>query len=125
MTLNPNGVVRSRDLEGISEEEICENLSPQGVTLVKRITLILTFRTPTLSDSMKAGCLSIPVVAYIPNPLQCFKYQRFEYGQNICRGRLACARCDQFDQKIHESKTCQHCIACTSCDGKHFAYWRE
>ena len=75
MTLNPNGVVRSRDLEGISEEEICENLSPQGVTLVKRITLILTFRTRTLSDSMKAGCLSIP------NPLQCFKYQRFEYGQ--------------------------------------------
>ena len=37
-TLNfSKGVVRSKDLEGVSEEEICENLSSQGVSSVKRI----------------------------------------------------------------------------------------
>ena len=108
-TLNSSkGVVRSRDLEGVSEEEICENLSSQGVSSVKRInvrrnnelvptnTLILTFSTPTLPDSVKAGYLRIPVVPYIPNPLRCFKCQKFGHGQNTCRGRLTCARCGQF-----------------------------
>ena len=39
-TLNSSkGVVRSRDLEGVSEEEICENLSSQGVSSVKRINV--------------------------------------------------------------------------------------
>ena len=134
-TLNSSkGVVRSRDLEGVSEEEICENLSSQGVSSVKRInvrrnnelvptnTLILTFSTPTLPDSVKAGYLRIPVVPYIPNPLRCFKCQKFGHGQNTCRGRLTCARCGQFD---HDGKTCQNEIACTNCSGKHFAYSRE
>ena len=32
-TLNSSkGVVRSKDLEGVSEEDICENLSSQGIT---------------------------------------------------------------------------------------------
>ena len=116
-TLNfSKGVVRSKDLEGVSEEEICENLSSQGVSSVKRInelvptnTLILTFNTPTLPDSVKAGYLRIPVVSYIPNPLRCFKCQKFGHGQNTCRGRLTCARCGQFD---HESKACQNEMAC-------------
>ena len=31
------GVIRSRDLEGVGKEEICENLTSQGVVAVKRI----------------------------------------------------------------------------------------
>ena len=66
------GVIRSRDLEGVGEEEICENLTSQGVVGVKRInirrnnelvptnTLILTFNSPTLPNSVKAGYLNIP-----------------------------------------------------------------
>ena len=34
-------MVGSKDLEGVSEKEICENLSSQGVTLVKRIKVHL------------------------------------------------------------------------------------
>ena len=87
------GVIRSRDLEGVSEEEICENLTSQGVVGVKRInirrnnelfptnTLILTFNSPTLSNSVKAGYLNIPVAPYIPNPLRCFKCQKFGHGK--------------------------------------------
>ncbi|XP_041357625.1 uncharacterized protein LOC121374586 [Gigantopelta aegis] len=127
-------VVRSRDLEGVSEDEICENLSSQGVTSVKRMnvrrnnelvstnTLILTFNMPFFPNSVKAGYLNIPVVPYIPNPLRCFKCQKFGHGQNTCRNKLTCARCGQFD---HDSKVCQNDIACTNCKGKHFAYSRE
>ncbi|XP_041355359.1 uncharacterized protein LOC121372987 [Gigantopelta aegis] len=134
-TLNSSkGVVRSRDLEGVSEDEICENLSSQGVLSVKQInvrrnnelvptnTLILVFNTPILSDSIKAGYLNIHVVPYIPNPLRCFKCQKFGHGQNTCRNTLTCARCGQFD---HDSKECQNDVICTNCKGKHFAYSRE
>ena len=128
------GVIRSRDLESVSEEEICENLSSQGVTSVKRIkvrrnnelvrtnTFILTFDVPTLPNSVKAGYLHIHIVPYIPNHLRCFKCNNFGHGQNTCCNRLTCARCGQLD---HESKACQNDMACTNCGGKHFAYSRE
>ena len=73
------GVRKLRYLEGVSEE-ICENLSSQGVVSVRRVNLrknnelvptnsfILTFKTPSLPHSVKAGYLNIPVVPYIPNP---------------------------------------------------------
>ena len=128
------GVIRSRYLEGVSGEEISQNLASQGVVLVKRInirrnnefvptnTLILTFNLPALPNSVKAGYLNIPVVPYIPNPLRCFKCQKFGHGQNTCRSRLTCARCGQFD---HDSKACQNDVVCTNCKGHHFAFSRE
>ena len=95
------GVVRSRDLEGIEDNEICKHLSSQNVTYVKRInlckfptnTLILTFDRPILPKSIKAGYLNIPVEPYIPNPLCCFNCQKFGHGQNTCRNKLTCAHC--------------------------------
>ncbi|XP_041369839.1 uncharacterized protein LOC121383807 [Gigantopelta aegis] len=128
------GVIRCRDLEGVTEEEICENLSSQGVTAVRRIkvrrnndllptnTCILTFNVPTLPQSVKAGYLNIPVEPFIPNPLRCFKCQRFGHGQNTCRGKLTCARCGLFD---HDSKTCKNDTLCLNCKGNHCAYSRE
>ena len=110
------GVIRCRDLEGVSEEEICQNVSSQDVTSVSRIkvrrnnellltnTFVLTFNVPTLPTSIKAGYLNIPVEPFIPNPLRRFKCQRFGHGQNTCRGKLTCARCGQFD---HDNKMCQ------------------
>ena len=73
-------------LEGISEEEICQNLSSQNVTAVRRIkircnndllpmnTFIITFKIPTLPGAVKADYLNIPVEPFVPNPLRCFRY---------------------------------------------------
>ena len=62
--------------EGVREEEICEKVLHQSRIkvrqnneLVPTNTLILTFNTPTLPDSVKPGYLCIPVVLYTPNPL--------------------------------------------------------
>ena len=121
-------VIRCRDLEGISEEEICENLPSQNVTAVKLIkirrsndllptnTFITTFNIPTLPGPVKAGYLNIRVEPFIPNPLRCFKCQWFGHGQNTCRGKLTCARCGQFD---HDNKTCANEIFCLNCMGTH------
>ena len=128
------GVIRCRELEGVSEEEMCENLSSQGITSVRRIkvrrnnellptnTFILTFDIPILPPSIKAGYLNIPVEPFIPNPLRCFKCQRFGHGQNTCRGKLICARCGLPD---HDSKTCTKDTICANCKGNHCAYSRE
>ena len=128
------GVIRSRDLEGVNDEVILQNLSSQGVTALKRIkirrndeliptnTLILTFNKPLLPQSIKAGYLSIPVETFIPNPLRCFNCQKFGHGQTTCRNKKTCARCGQFD---HESKTCKNDTVCINCKGNHFAYSRE
>ena len=35
--ISSKGVIRSRDLEGVSEDEMRDNLSSQGVSAVKRI----------------------------------------------------------------------------------------
>ncbi|KAK6186844.1 hypothetical protein SNE40_006112 [Patella caerulea] len=125
------GVIRCRDLEGSSEDEMVEYLSPQGVSHVKRIsirrgdkviptsTYILTFNRPDIPKTLKAGYLNIPVDSYISNPLRCYKCQKFGHSKTVCRGKDTCARCG------HESTTCQAEFCCVNCKGKHFAYSRE
>jgi len=91
-------VIQCRDLTDTSEEEILENLSAQDITEVRKIrvqrdgcrintgTIILTFGLPVLPTSVKIGFLRVKVDAYIPNPLQCFKCQR--YGHHRMMGTV-------------------------------------
>ena len=97
------GYMVSEDLEGVSEDELLDDLSSQGVSAVKRIhirrnnelvpmnTFILTFCKRLLPDSIKAGYLKIPVVPFIPNPLQCFKCHPYGHGENACHGKVTCS----------------------------------
>ncbi|GFU39460.1 putative RNA-directed DNA polymerase from transposon BS [Trichonephila clavipes] len=98
------GIISKPDLLCSSETEILEGLSDQGVTQVRRITikkdsslfptkhLILTFNSPKLPSTIKAGYLNCKVRPYIPNPLRCFKCQRFGHSQTSCSGQLICSR---------------------------------
>ncbi|GFW54689.1 uncharacterized protein TNCV_787911 [Trichonephila clavipes] len=82
------GVISEPDLLYDSEGEILEGLSDQGVTQVRRITIlkdstrlptkhiILSFNSPKLPTTIKAGYLNCKIRPYIPNPLRCFKCQR-------------------------------------------------
>ncbi|GFU62247.1 putative RNA-directed DNA polymerase from transposon X-element [Trichonephila clavipes] len=124
-TLNScRGVISESDLLCASETEILEGLSDQGVTQVRRIkikkdsslfptkNLILTFNSPKLPSNIKAGYLNCKVRPYIPNPLRCFKCQRFGHSQTSCRGQLTCSRCASVG---HASTDCSLEPKCINC----------
>ncbi|GFU26038.1 uncharacterized protein TNCV_5105171 [Trichonephila clavipes] len=102
-TLNScRGVISEPDLLTTPDGGILDGFSDQGVIQVRRIIkkdnsviptkhLILTFNSPTLPQTIKAGYLNCKI-RHIPNPLRCFKYQRFGHSQTACRGQLTCSR---------------------------------
>ncbi|GBO15279.1 hypothetical protein AVEN_257171-1 [Araneus ventricosus] len=47
--------------------------------------------------------MKLAVRPFIPNPLRCFKCQRFGHSQTNCRGALTCARCAE---QGHISQQC-------------------
>ncbi|XP_071114707.1 uncharacterized protein [Haliotis cracherodii] len=131
-TLNScRGIVRDRArcLSDMSEEEIATELADQAVTAVKRFTFkkdgvitntntyLMTFARTTLPQSIKAGYFHIGVDVYVPNPLRCYKCQRFGHGSKSCRNSVVCHRCGA----NHESTDCETDLKCANCTGPHVA----
>ena len=126
------GIVRDRSkiLADMTEEELVSELEEQGVTNVKRFsfrdgdrlqpsnTYLMEFNTSTLPSSIKAGCCSIKVEFYIPNPLRCYKCQKFGHGTRSCQGHMICHICGGDD---HESLDCEQPAKCSNCHGQHKA----
>ncbi|GFY35363.1 uncharacterized protein TNCV_797121 [Trichonephila clavipes] len=122
------GVISEPDLLYASEGEILEGLSDQGVTQVRRITIlkdstrlptkhiILSFNSPKLPTTIKAGYLNCKIRPNIQNPLRCFKCQRFGHSQNSCRGQLTCSRCASVG---HSSTDCTLEPKCVNCTQSH------
>ncbi|GFW52412.1 uncharacterized protein TNCV_2796701 [Trichonephila clavipes] len=124
------GVISESDLLSTPESEILEGFSDQGVIQVRRITikkdatiiptkhLILTFNRPKLPPAIKAGYLHCKIRPYIPNPLRCFKCQRFGHSQTSCRSQLTCSRCASVG---HASTDCSLEPKCINCSQPHTA----
>ena len=79
------GVVSNWELAKTDPGEINENI-PSVVDVqcvvvkrnnmgIKTNTLILTFNTPKLPESLKVCYLNIPVSQFVPNPLRCYMCQ--------------------------------------------------
>ena len=105
-TLNSSrGVTRCRELAGMSETDIQDELSEQGVTLVKRIrrkeegqeketnTLFLTFCNASLPKDIRIGYLRVKADPFIRNPLRCFKCQKYGHGAQRCSSAAVCPKC--------------------------------
>ncbi|GFT62675.1 RNA-directed DNA polymerase from mobile element jockey [Trichonephila clavipes] len=69
-------------------------------------------RNPKLPSFIKAGYLNCRIRPYIPNPLRCFKCQRFGHSQTSCRGQLTCSRCASVG---HASTDCSLEPKCINC----------
>ena len=85
----------------------------------KPLTFIVTFKTPVIPKYITVGYLRVPVAVYIPNPLRCFKCQKFGHGKNVCRRRETCATCGQIG---HTSNDCTSELKCPNCTGSHSAF---
>ena len=122
------GVVKCSELENLSEETLVRYWSKQGVSHVKRIsvfrdgvqkptnTLILSFNTHALPTHIDAGYLRLPVSTYIPQPLRCFKCQKYGHHKTACKGKVACQVCSGVG---HDSKDCGQKVHCMHCEGDH------
>jgi len=107
-TLNSSkGVIRCPDIKGCSDDEILEGLTSQHVTSIYRVmvnrdgerrpsgTFFLTFDTPSLPKKVKIGFLQVRVDPYVPNPIRCFKCQRYGHFKLNCREEHTKAKSDQ------------------------------
>ena len=129
-TLNSvKGVIRCPDIKECSDDDILEGLKSQRVTEIYRIminrdgvkkptgTIILTFNSRQLPTHIRVGYLSVKVDAYIPNPVRCFKCQRFGHFKTACKHPEACGKCGQTDHNSDE--LCFNDPKCVNCGGNH------
>ena len=134
-TLNScRGIIRCRDIRDCDDAEILQELKSAGVTSVRRIfafreghkvstnSFILDFSFSRLPTEIKIGYLHVPVEQYIPNPLRCFRCQRFGHGKNSCKNEIVCPRCSQ---KGHDQDTCSSPPHCANCGGDHSCSSRD
>ena len=124
------GVVRSVDLIDLTEEEVLEGLSPQGVIAVSRIVtrksgspkrtpvLVLTFRGTAVPLHIYAGYTRLSVSVYIQNPMRCYNCFKFGHGKNACKRESVCCKCGQTG---HCKESCTQDEKCINCQGPHDA----
>ena len=123
------GTIWAPDLRHMSESELLTDLQDQAVTGVRRLTtkkdgqrrdthrLVLTFASLTLPQNIKIGYLNFEVAIFVPNPIRCFKCQRYGHGINSCS--FHSARCPLCGEPPHGEEPCpvpQRCLSCNSKD---------
>ena len=126
------GIIKNRTLKRETEENIVEYLALQGVIVCKRFrikndnvqidtnTLLLTFNTTTLPQSIKIFYRTVPVEQFIPNPLRCFNCQKFGHHDDNCKLTDAVI-CDRCGESKHTSSICQTPFKCVKCGKEHSA----
>ena len=80
----------------------------------------MTFNTHKIPEEIKIGYQKINVESYIPNPLWCYKCQRFGHHQDHSTRPPVCRRCGEYDINNDCQKECK----CANCQGNHGAgFW--
>jgi len=125
-TLNHSkGIIRCAQLKTCTTDEIVEELKSQGVTHCfnpstrdssKTNTFILTFSSTQPTKHLSVGFLHVSLEKYIPNPIRCFRCQKFGHGTKTCRREITCARCGDTG---HDHKNCQNPVKCANCGEHH------
>lgn len=127
------GVVRCRDLCGMSETEIRDELQSQGVTQVKRVTrkdggkviptntYFVTFCVAKCPEHIDIGYLRVHVDPFVPSPLRCYKCQKFGHTSTRCSGQDTCPKCAQ----PKHVDVCEKPVECVHCKGDHPAFSKK
>ena len=124
------GIIRDRErcIQSVTEETLTKEMADQGVIYVKRFTVsntntyLMTFSCASLPQAIKAGYHNIKVEVYVPNPLRCYKCQRYGHGAMRCTNGHICHRCGGNE---HEGSECKETPFCCNCKGSHMASSKE
>ena len=128
------GVVSTDGLDGLDNEEIQLELADQCVSQAYRLTkrsdgdivplrtVFLTFERPSLPEYIRVGYERVPVRPYVPNPMRCFRCQRFGHTQVRCTSDLVRVHCGD---RSHGDDACTRPVMCVNCGGKHSSNDRQ
>ena len=132
------GIMNCFDLRGVSDDEIADGLASHGVTHARRIlsrrggdtvptdNIVLTFDGSDLPPAVVVGYVRVKVRPYIPNPMRCFRCQRFGHTRTRCNGRSTCSKCASTD---HTDEACDSdtpwCINCGEGQSPHASFDRS
>ena len=103
------------------------NWSPRGLFLFTKKrndfieptnTYFLTFGMSKLPTNIKVGLYQMKIDLFVPNPLLCFKCQRFGHSQNTSKGCDSCFRCGE---EGNDGKSCQKDPICRNYKGDHMS----
>ena len=129
------GVIRCPDIKECSDEEILEGPKDEGVIKLDRIsvfrdgqrkptgTFILAFQSQTLPKYIRVGYYRMAVSQFIPNPVRCYKCQKFGHTKFNCRKNEVCTKCRHEDHT--DSQECKNEAKCVNCQGKHASNDKE
>lgn len=125
------GVITDRDLAKLTPDELVDEMQQYQVIKAQHImttrngirsntnAIILTFGMSNLPQTVKVCWRHITVRPYIPNPLRCFKCQKFGHHQTSCRQQEVCAKCSM---SAHGESPCNGPLKCVNCSGDHPTY---
>ena len=124
-----DGVIRSEALTMLSNADLLEELSPQGVVRVERLrsrnaawgpnpTIKVSFRN-SLPQHLYCGYLRVPVDPWIPAPRQCSNCWSHTHPTNRCRRTNP--RCANCGVNGHRDEDCAAQTWCFLCDQGHKA----
>ena len=73
-------------------------------------TFILTFQSQTLPKYIRVGYYRVAVSQFIPNPIKCYKCQKFGHTKFNCSKNEVCNKCVQEDHT--DSQECKNESTC-------------
>ncbi|XP_055605309.1 uncharacterized protein LOC129753517 [Uranotaenia lowii] len=118
-------VVTCHEAEGMKEKELLDELSPQKVIDVRRITkktpagivgtptMILTISSTVIPEFIHFGFLRVRTRLYYPLPLLCRNCLRYGHTKKKCTSPLSCSKCNSSE---HNSENCKNHPYCGKCE---------
>lgn len=122
-------VVTCREVETLNEEELLQELEPQGVRAVHRIkkfvngsqigtpTLIITFNGTVAPAHVYFGLIRIKTRTYYQSPLLCYKCFDYGHPKTKCANLARCSNCSQSHEA--EAEKCSNAAYCKNCEQAH------
>lgn len=125
-----NCVITCRAAIKMTEENLLEELAPQGISKVRRITryengqkvntatLVLTVNGTVVPEYINVGLLRVPTRLFYPAPMLCFNCYSYGHTKMRCQNTPVCKVCSG-THTLGKDVSCTQQPACKNCKDSH------